>query len=140
MPLNFEELVGEESFLFYGAENGHFKLDEVVWEAREDENDGYRSMLDCVVAIRGAQKHIFFREPLAIVTIRRAEESIHEGYELIDEEDHIWLRFGTDRSDDYYPMYYFNYSPKAKVTITTKPKIVNNIYEDFDDLFNPREY
>ena len=35
------------------------------------------------------------------------------GYRLVDVEDeHIWVEFGTDYTDDYYPMYIFRHFPK----------------------------
>lgn len=107
-----EKMVGSE-FLFYGVDNNEFKLDDTVYEAIEDENDGYRSYLDSVVVVEG--NGLFFTKPLARV---RVEELDENNWCLVDVlTGHNWLTVGTDYSmDGYYPSFVFNYQPDRTQT------------------------
>ena len=106
---------------YYGADAGDntFKVDDVVFKVLEDPMDGYRSYLG---AIEYTSKHnsTFFARPIARVRIetyegRNAEYSQgDQGYRLIDLADgHVWLEFGTDNTDDYYPYFVFRHFPKG---------------------------
>lgn len=111
--MNFEKAVGEV-FGFYGIDGNTFKLGGHVFEAVEDENDGYRSMLGEVATRDNPSGLIFFKRSIAKVKVVETNNS-HEfvGYELVDVEDgHVWLRLGTDEYDDYYPCFIFSYQPK----------------------------
>lgn len=117
--MEFDELIGK-SFNFYGAAENQFKLNQMAWKAVEDENDGYRSCLGSVqVALH--QQTIFFRTPIARVRLEALQEQREHlgevvGYRLVDTKDgHVWLEFGTDNNDDYYPSFMFNYYPKPPV-------------------------
>ena len=106
----FDDLVNS-TYWFYGVDSNQFKLNEIVWEAIEDEDDGYRSYLDSVV-IKNSDG-IFQRQKLAKVRIKRETEGDCEGYKLVGVKDGwVWLRFGTDYTEDYYPMFVFEYKPK----------------------------
>lgn len=112
----FDEFAGKLVY-FYGVDRFtlcvrpiHNSPQRLAFEAVEDPDDGYRSMLKDIprVPLTG---HIFFRQPIARVRIE--EDTALEGYRLIDTKDgHVWLRFGTDRSDDWYPMFTFDYRPR----------------------------
>lgn len=116
----FETLVGFE-YEFYGVDNNTFCIGiegkKIAFEAIEDENDGYRSYLDTIeISMKG---NIFFHSRLAIVVLEVAPErsepyeSKFSGWQLRDVDDHhIWLRVGTDNTDDYYPYFTFDYRPK----------------------------
>ena len=116
---HFISLVGTEVD-YYGADSGHnsFKIDNIAFKVIEDPNDGYRS---CLGVIEYGQQNdsIFFHSPVARVRIERFQESTeygneNEGYRLVDVEDgHVWLVFGTNHFDDYYPMFVFTHTPKA---------------------------
>ncbi len=125
-----EECVGKV-FNFYGVCNGYFKLDDVVWEAQEDPDDGYRSMLDEVKKLDGVKDDreldnlIFFGSPIAQVRVEEIDgyyqtedvsytwEECIRGYRLVDVVDeHVWLIVGTSDYNDYYPCYRFTYFPK----------------------------
>jgi hypothetical protein len=88
----------------------------VAFEAIEDESDGYRSMLEDVPQVK-LKGHIFFRTPVASVVVKRRESSDRsgcgfDGYVVEDMKDgHIWLEFGTNRDDGYYPLFVFRYVP-----------------------------
>lgn len=105
---------------YFGADDAahEFKLDGIVFKVLEDPNDGYRSMLG-VIEYGKQSDSIFFRKPLAKVRIETYEERYvdhsagDQGYQLVDIEDgHVWLEFGTDNTDDYYPYFVFRHTPK----------------------------
>ena len=107
-----------ESLKFYGVENRVFCVSigrsrkRRAFEAVEDESDGYRSMLDEIREVTTDGK-IFFDRPIATIFVKEVESGF-SGWELVDAKDgHVWLRFGTDNADDYYPMFTFEYDPKA---------------------------
>lgn len=104
----FENQIGK-MFYFYGVNCNCFKLDEKVWEALEDPNDGYRSFMDSVVL--NFDNLVFPRQSLTRVKVLVDEDL--DGFQLVDEKDgHVWLRFGTDETDCYYPFFAFEYQPK----------------------------
>jgi len=108
--MEFNEIVGK-SYPFYGIDNQCFKLGQSVWEVVEDPSDGYRSYLE-TVSSHDASGLIFSGFAFANV---RVVGSFGDGYELIDTYDkHIWLEFGTNYDDDYYPRFYFRYTPKVR--------------------------
>lgn len=111
----FESLIGKEH-KFYGVDNYCFKLGNRIFEAVEDESDGYRSYLGSVELIGDPKGFglIFPRYSFARV---RLEESYSgcdfEGYQIVDLDDgHVWLRFGTEHAWDYYPVFVYAYSAK----------------------------
>lgn len=138
--MEWEECVGEE-FLFYGVDNETFKLNDIIWEAIEGDSDSYRSELAGVQAV--TKKGIFFREPVAIVRVEVDEAGDNSGYKLVDiEYDHTWVEMGTNSSDSYYPMFYFNYYPRAASKKSKLKKVRTSHVHDidpFDRLFEERE-
>lgn len=111
--MKFDTLVGQV-LPFYGVDNNCFKIGEWVFEAVEDENDGYRSMMDEVREITTPSGLIFFRDPVAMVKVSTVFDvaSSMVGYALDDESGHRWLLFGTENYDDYYPCFIFSYAAK----------------------------
>ena len=112
-----DTMVGKE-FEFYGVDSNEFKLDDTVYEAIEDESDGYRSYLESIVVKKSGG--IFFHRPVALVRVEELN-GYHEkcygdfkGWQLVDIEDgHVWLIVGTENYDDYYPGFAFKYFPKT---------------------------
>ena len=113
---------------YYGADTGDhtFKVDDIVFKVLEDPDDGYRSHLGTIDYTR-EHNSIFFKTPVAKVMIEtydskhdpdepRDDDSfsgVKQGYRLVDVDDgHVWLEFGTDNYDDYYPMFMFRHHPK----------------------------
>ena len=95
---------------FFGALCNQFKIDHLVFEAIEDQDDGYRSMLECVTVNEPSAAFDFFQTPLDHVKIL-----CDDFYEVISTADgHVWLRFGTDYTDSYYPMFVFEYTPRKE--------------------------
>jgi len=94
-------------FGFYGVDGNCFKLGRDVYEAIEDEDDGYRSYLNSIEKVDF--DGIFFKQPLGTIEVKMTDD----WYYLEDVKDgHIWLRVGTDDTDDYYPYFVFDYQPK----------------------------
>ena len=107
---------------YFGADtaSNEFKVDRIIFKVLEDPDDGYRSHLG-VIEYGEQSNSIFFRKPLAKVRIETYEGRPHsdwgsasdQGYQLVDIEDgHVWLEFGTDNTDDYYPYFVFRHKPK----------------------------
>lgn len=105
LPLN-------EELGFYGVDGNRFKLGANVYEAIEDESDGYRSMLQEIKSVEQQPQDVFFERRLD--TVKMIEDSDGHGYKVVSVKDgHIWLVMGTDNYDDYYPYFVFNYTPRA---------------------------
>lgn len=119
--MKFDDLVDKELLHFYGVDNNNFRLgiletgELLTYEALEDPSDGYRSYLD-TVEISKSSGLIFFSQPVATVVIESIDDSSFQGYRLRDlEDDHVWLCFGTDISEDYYPSFVFSYYAKVPI-------------------------
>lgn len=106
----FEDLVGQ-TVSFFGVNCNCFKLGNQVFEAIEDEDNGYRSYLQSVEVAQG--NIVFPQHKLARVRVEEFCDGYFDGYRLVGVTDgHEWLRFGTDNIDDYYPGFIFYYQPK----------------------------
>jgi hypothetical protein len=106
-----DRLVGRE-FDFYGVNNESFALDGEVYTAVEDHDDGYRSYMETVVCELGFMTMVFPRHCLARVRVLDLSNTDEEGYRLVDvDTGHVWLEFGTEHSDNYYPYFFFTYTP-----------------------------
>jgi hypothetical protein len=123
---------------FYGVDDLRFCLStpggvRVVFEAIEDEGDGYRSYLKTVtVSMQETGNDIFFRTPIARVKVSTEHTNLScvedfDGYYLVDVEDgHVWLYVGTADISDYYPGFIFRYEPKiSSETLTFNINIEN---------------
>jgi hypothetical protein len=116
---SFEALVGDGKFYpFHCLGNNKFELNYSIYEAVEDPDDGYRS---CLGAINRAFKDDGYHDTVARVTVTLVREHhktdydseyAWEVYKLTDKDGHVWLTFGTDNIDDYYPGFIFDYQPK----------------------------
>lgn len=116
---HFHNLVGLKG-IYEGADEQSFafKFDDILWQAAEDEMDGYRSMLDYVVyADSEIESKFISHENLAHVVLENIDNTedggYFAGYVLKDTTDgHIWLRIGTDYTDEWYPYIVFQHIPK----------------------------
>lgn len=108
--IDFETLVGSKYFLYYHNHLNQFQLGRVIFEALEDENDGYRSSLSHVKVISTSAP---LRQKLAEIQVQKLKTNDNDLFQLVDTEDsHVWLEFGTNDWDDYYPCFIFNVNPK----------------------------
>lgn len=119
--MKFEDLVGQ-TVEFYGVDCNTFCIKpknsdrRYAFEAIEDADDGYRSMMK-EIAPATIKGHIFFGTPIATVIIQ--EDNEIDGYRFVDTTvDHIWLRFGTKHTDTYYPCFKFEYNALENVVNT----------------------
>lgn len=110
---SIEKLTNQYSeYEFYGVVGNHFKIGNVIFEAVEDESDGYRSYLDSVVLEQDSKfldkiRPRFNRRPIAKVKIAASSEEV----DIVDAKTgFIWLSIFTDNMDDYYPCFTFDYS------------------------------
>lgn len=111
--MTFNDLVGKK-LGFYGMDNNFFKLGRAVFEAVEDESDGYRSYMEDISTITDPKKLkslIFFKKPVDTVKVVRLEGGF-EGYELVADDGHVWAKIGTDNADDWYPWCVIEYYPR----------------------------
>lgn len=110
LPFSFDT-----EYNFYGVDNTRFKLGKQVFEATEDPNDGYRSCLGSIDVTKASEGDIFHRTPLDKVKATEIKtEYGFQGYAFVSTKDeHEWLRVGTDYSDDCYPSFVFQYTPRA---------------------------
>lgn len=120
--MDLDTLKGK-TVLLYGADGNAFCLGidgkRRVFEAMEDDEDGYRSMLSDVRELDGAEaaRLVFSRRALAKVRVETGESRggwVFDGWMFVDVDDgHRWLVVGTDNADDYYPSFTFTFEPKA---------------------------
>ena len=104
---------------FYGVDTTTFKLDKYIFEVVENPSDGYRSSMQEIRMKDDTTGLIFFQTPLAKIRVenrtdgRRGDINCFNGYNLVDVKDgFVWLTFGTDESDSYYPQFEFFYQHK----------------------------
>ena len=111
-------------FEFFGACNNQFKVDAGVYEILEDPDDGYRSYMHGIMV--PDSKEIFL--PISVAKVKFIKIDVDTkknsgdwdaerftGYGLEDLVDgHIWLKFGTNRSSDWYPCFVFRYNAKER--------------------------
>ena len=98
---------------FYGVDGLFFKLDDTIFEAVEDPDDGYRSLWGFPRPVPD-DGYIFFREPVDMVRIIESPLPGLEGWLLVSVRDgHVWLALGTDVTEDYYPSFTFRYTPRG---------------------------
>ena len=140
--MSFQELVGQVVD-FYGVDGTCFKVGNQVFEAVEDESDGYRSMMEEVYERTDwEQSNLnFFRRPVGRVRVEDVDENLFDGYQLVEVGDgayggHIWLRFGTDNTDDYYPSFIFTYEPMQPIL---EREIETKVVDRFDLLESDAE-
>lgn len=130
---NMHLLVGKD-FYFYGIFQNMFKLDDLVFEALEDPDDGYRSSLDTILVRKTSHK--FLRKPLAKVTLTCEDNGMHYIFNLVDENNHIWLSIGTVHNDAYYPYFVFEYYPdKDQRDFVEVPNDYKPFVERFPELY-----
>ena len=114
-----ETLVGH-SYDFYGVDNHSFCIgsegSRMALEAVEDPDDGWRSYFGCFATAPVGK--IFFGSPVAKVVFKEVRDNHFQGWYLEDvDTGHVWLKVGTDDSNDYYPYFVFDYEPDLSKTV-----------------------
>ena len=93
-----------------------FRLDDVVYVAIEDPEDGYRSSMKELFIDNNAKiKNVF--KKIDVICRHRNKMDNHtdaDVLELIDAKTgKIVLEVGTENTDDYYPWFTASFNPKA---------------------------
>lgn len=108
--VDFENVKIEKYDYFEDAQMMRFKLDNKVYVATEDPNDGYRSCMKEIILSKDKIKNKF--KPIDVLGIYKKNEdkdilkliSIKTGKTIIE--------VGTDYSDSYYPYFVANFKPE----------------------------
>ena len=109
--VNLDDLIGPTYELHMpkgGALEYQFQLNNTIYQVVEDEEDGYRSSLGYVDIIKHEKGSHF----LDFVTIVHDDNGNDDIYRIIGTNEHVWLEFGTDYYDDYYPCFVYRGYPK----------------------------
>lgn len=110
--MEFDDLVNGKDYPFFGVDGNTFKIEGMVFEALEDEDDGYRSYMNSI-EVKDPSGLIFYRSPISFVKIVKIETDSFAGYRFIDSfDEHCWLEVGTRDWDDFYPYFIFKYEAK----------------------------
>lgn len=101
---------------FQDARQLRFVLDDIIYVATEDPDDGYRSSLDSLIRADGPPVSNTF-SPVPVIG-RLREHGEYGGPCDILEFVHavhggVVLAVGTDNADDYYPWAVLNFYPTA---------------------------
>lgn len=91
-----------------------FKLNDKVYRAIEDDNDGYRSMCEKIVVLPSRKIEASF-EPVVVYGIMGngnpySKDEVINFYDIITNK--IVLSIGTENADDYYPTFIMNWIPE----------------------------
>lgn len=109
------------NFEFYGVDVNTFKIgcngNTYVFEAIENPDDGYRSMMDTIL-VRTPKDLIFSGGPIASVVMKfyisENTDYSFTGFDLIDiKSGGTILRVGTECYDSYYPEFTVLYDPSC---------------------------
>lgn len=96
-----------------------FRLDDIVYIATEDAEDGYRS---CLGEIERSCCEITNTFPAIEVIARQIKSEYDDSIDIVElidiVNDKIVLRVGTDYSDSYYPVFVNEFSPENMSTNT----------------------
>jgi hypothetical protein len=106
-----DKLIGLKANLYYTNELNRFQLGSVLFEAIEDESDGYRSYYSQlqIVNLNAEKKE---GNLLGEVSLVKVTDGSDDGWAIVDSDGHTWVEFGTNNYDDYYPCFYFRVNPK----------------------------
>jgi hypothetical protein len=112
MLYDLSNLIGLPVNLYHTTLLNTIQLNDLLFEAIEDESDGYRSAMDRVNVSTSTNPH---PELLGVVNVKEVDDGYFKGFEIVDTHDnHVWAKFGTDNYDDWYPCFTFEFIPKIK--------------------------
>ncbi len=145
---DLDQFVGMD-LAYHGANEStyRFKLGAQVFEMITC-GDDYREEMARVDAVEPHKDDNFSETPLVTVRVvdvkrpwQRTENddvtNVDSGYMLQDGAGHVWLTFGTDNKDDYYPNAVFAVTPKKERPETTNlDEVIKGITEHHKE--NPK--
>lgn len=103
-----------------------FRLDGVVYEVIEDEEDGYRSSMQEIRAVHTRPRNIFV--PTEVVSSFGTSDGMGEVLYFHDTRTaKVVLEVGTDYSDDYYPGFVASFHPENMVSNEERLKAFSDI-------------
>lgn len=94
-----------------------WSMDEKIYMAFEDANDGYRSSMASLLVAEGCAYNFWDPDYLGKrqVTCRMVTEGYGSAPDVLEVIDvatgHVWLRVGTADTDDYYPWFVAEWHP-----------------------------
>lgn len=134
MNIDFDDLLGvhtldavdfhienDEDYFMDDSTVCRFRLDGVVYEAKEDPEDGYRSSLKYIRIIEGWNPKNVFPACKVICSLRTESK---RGYLLEEDDvlefkdvetDRIILEIGTEGISDWYPGFVASFHPENMV-------------------------
>lgn len=90
-----------------------FELDGIVYKAKEDPNDGYRSSCEEIEIVNTKIKNKFKAQKVYCVHVERGDYHSSDLLAIHDVvTNKVVLTVGTDNSDDYYPSFVANFQPE----------------------------
>ena len=108
-----------------------FRLDDIIYVAKEDPDDGYRSHMEelSVAPIDVKMKNTF--PSVQVIGVYQGDSS--DILELIDSQTgEVVLEIGTDKTDDYYPYFVSSFHPEAMITNKEMKIDINKKYRTRD--------
>lgn len=112
MVKELSDLIGTGFHPYYGTCQHVIKIGDNLFEAVEDEDDGYRSFCEEIKRIEPRDGLIFPAHPIAIVEV--VNKNHEDDKTLLLRDAFIkfdWLEVGTSNTNDYYP--YFTFRSEA---------------------------
>jgi hypothetical protein len=90
-----------------------FELDGVVYKAKEDPSDGYRSSCEEIEIVSTKIKNKFKAQKVYCVHMKRSDYRSSDLLAIHDVvTNKVVLTVGTDDNDDYYPSFVANFQPE----------------------------
>lgn len=120
--MDFKETYGK-TFKFYGVYDTLFKIGPYVFEAIEDEEDGYRSHLKCIQHTTDENLVFLGRSFARVKVVDITDGDRFDGFALVDvDTGHQWLEVGTNWVDEWYPCFIFRYETPKQVELDARRK------------------
>ena len=70
------------------------------------------------------------------VTIISLDDKVFEGYGLIDANNRILLKFGTENTDSYYPEFIFEEEHENAVQVTKEDENTSDVIQTIKENIN----
>jgi len=130
--IEISDIVGQIANLYYCNDANCFQLGSVKFEVLEDEDDGYRSSMDCLAVLSTNSERKQLLAEVKIVDISTNDKTM---YALRDTKDSSfnWVEFGTENTDDYYPYFVFRTNVRRDLAVEKEALSINELTSKFKD-------